>query len=105
MSKQVIRLCRLQLANLFGMNEFRYTKDMGKKKRMAGLGIIYIMLIVMVIGYVGALSAGLGMIGMAEIIPMYLYTIASLLMLFFTFFKAGSVLFSMKGYEVISNGS
>ena len=101
MSKQVIRLCRLQLANLFGMNEFRYTKDMGKKKRMAGLGIVYIMLIVMVIGYVGALSAGLGMIGMAEIIPVYLYMIASLLMLFFTFFKAGSVLFSMKGYEVL----
>lgn len=101
MSKQVVRLCRLQLANLFGKNEFRYTKDKAKKKRMMGLGIIWIMLILMVIGYVGALSAGLGMLGMAEIVPMYLYAIASLLMLVLTFFKAGSILFSMKGYEVL----
>ena len=100
MSKQVIRLCRLQLVNLFGMNEFRYTKDKAKKKRMAGLTVVYLMLIVMVVGYVGALSVGLSMMGMADIVPMYLYVIASLLMLFFTFFKAGSVLFSMKGYEV-----
>lgn len=101
MSKQVIRLCRLQLANLFGMNEYRHTKDKAKKKRMAGLAVVYLMLIVMVVGYVGALSVGLSMMGMAEIVPMYLYAIASLLMLFFTFFKAGSTLFSMKGYEVL----
>lgn len=101
MSKQVIRLCRLQLANLFGKNEFRYTKDKAKKKKMAGLSVVYLMLIVMVVGYVGALSGGLSMLEMAEIVPMYLYAIASLLMLFFTFFKAGSVLFSMKGYEVL----
>lgn len=97
----MVRLCRLQLANLFGMNEFRFTKDQAKKKRMAGLAIVWILLLVMLVGYIGALASGLSIMGMAEIVPMYLYAIASLLILFLTFFKAGSILFSMKGYEML----
>ena len=38
---------------------------------------------------------------LGEIIPMYLYTIISLVMLVLSFFKAGSVLFSMKSYDIM----
>lgn len=101
MLRQIGRLCRLQMGKLFGINEFRYTRDSARKKRYLGLGIVWVFLILMVIGYVTALAAGLSWIGMAEIVPMYLYMISSLLILIFTFFKAGSILFSMKGYEVM----
>lgn len=101
MSKQIIRLCRLQMANLFGINEFRYTKDKAKRGRFIGLAAVWVWLIVMLVGYVGAFSYGLITIGMTEIVPMYLYAVASLLILIFSFFKAGSTLFAMKGYEMM----
>lgn len=101
MLRQISRLCRLQMGNLFGINEFRYTKDSAKKKRYLGLAVVWVMLILMVMGYVIALAAGLSWLGMGEVVPMYLYTISSILILVFTFFKAGSVLFSMKGYEMM----
>lgn len=101
MSKQIIRLCRLQLTNLFGFNEFRYTKDKGKKGRYLALAAVWLLLIAMAVTYVSALSYGLVYMGMAEIVPMYLYGMASLLILMFSFFKAGSTIFSMKGFEIL----
>lgn len=101
MSKQIIRLCRLQLANLFGINEIRYTRDKKKRMRYIGLACVWMLLIVMIAGYAGALSYGMVRMGMAEIVPMYLYTISSILILVFSFFKAGSALFAMKGYEMM----
>ena len=78
MSKQIIRLCRLQLGNLFGINELRHTKDRAKKGRFIGLAVVWVMLIVMLVGYVGAFSYGLVTMGVADIVPMYLYAVASL---------------------------
>ena len=54
MSKQVLRLCRLQLINLFGMNELRYTKDQSKRAHAIGLGIVGLFVIAMAVLYVGA---------------------------------------------------
>ncbi|MCI7792512.1 MAG: hypothetical protein MR531_17375 [Lachnospiraceae bacterium] len=101
MTKQIFRLCRLQLGNLFGINELRYTKDKGKRARFIGLSIVWIMLIIMAVGYVAAFSYGLASMEMVEIVPMYLYAVASLLILIFSFFKAGNTLFAMKGYEML----
>lgn len=72
MIKQVIMLCRLQLGNLFGINELMHTKDKAKKARFIGLSIVWIMLIAMVVVYVGMFSYSLVSMGMADIIPMYL---------------------------------
>ena len=101
MSKQIIRLCRLQLGNLFGINEFLHTKDQAKKARFVGLAILWVLLLALLVFYVGALSYGLAFMGMADIVPMYLYAMASLLILIFSFFKAGSTLFAMRGYEML----
>ncbi len=101
MRKQIFRLCRLQLINLFGFNEFRHTKDKTKKARYIGLALVWLFLIVMAVFYVGALSYSLGFMGMADVIPMYLYAVASLLILFFSFFKAGSTIFSVKGFDLL----
>lgn len=101
MINQVIRLSGLQLRNLFGINEFIYTKDKTKKARFLGIAVAGVILILMLMGYIGSFAFGMIFLGMAEIVPMYLYAIASLIILIFSLFKAGSVLFSMKGYEVL----
>lgn len=101
MIREIILLCRLQLGNLFGINVIRYTKDKVKKARFIGLSIVWLMLIVMVVGYVAAFSYGLASMGMTEVIPMYLYAVASFLILIFSFFKVGNTLFAMKGYEML----
>lgn len=101
MISQVMRLCRLQLGNLFGINVIIHTKDKAKKYKFIALSVVWIMLIFMAVGYVSAFSYGLASMGMAVIIPMYLYAIASIIILFFSFFKAGNTLFAMKGYEMM----
>lgn len=101
MVKQISLLCRLQCSNLFGINEFRYTKDTAKKRRYLGLAFAWVLLIGMMLFYIGAFSFGMGMLGMAEVIPVYLYATVSLVTLALSFFKAGNVLFSMKSYEIL----
>ncbi|MBQ7863380.1 MAG: hypothetical protein IJ353_02815 [Lachnospiraceae bacterium] len=101
MLKQVLTLSKVQLKNLFGINEILHTKDKKKKQNFALLLVAYVMVILIAIGYVGGLAYGYHYLGVGDIVPMYLYTILSILMLVLSFFKAGSVLFSMKSYDIM----
>lgn len=101
MLKQVLSLSRVQLQNLFGINEMRYTKDKKKKRTFALLAVVYLLLILIVVGYIGSMSFALHYLGVGDIVPMYLYTLLSIVMLILSFFKAGSVLFSMKSYDIM----
>lgn len=101
MLKQVLFLSRVQLQNLFGINEMRYTKDKKKKAAFFLLAAAYLLVSLMVIGYIGSMVFGLHYLGMGDIVPMYLYTLLSIVMLVLSFFKAGSVLFSMKSYDIM----
>ncbi len=101
MLKQVLTLSHMQLKNLFGFNEMRYTKDKKKKGTFLLLAIAYLLVILMIISYIGSMSFAFHYLEMGEIVPMYLYTIISLVMLILSFFKAGSILFSMKSYDIM----
>lgn len=101
MMQQVLTLSRVQLKNLFGINEMRHTKDKKKKTTFALLAVAYVIIILMVVGYIGSMAFALHYLEFGEIVPMYLYTILSLVMLILSFFKAGSVLFSMKSYDIM----
>lgn len=102
MLKQILLLSRLQLCNLFGVNVFRHTKDKSKRSRFWLMTVAWILVIVVAIGYVTGLSVGMHMLGVAHIIPVYLYTLVSLIVFLFSIFKAGSVLFSLKTYEMLT---
>ena len=101
MIKQVLTLSKVQLKSLFGINEVLHTKDKKKKQSFALLSVAYVLVILMAISYVGGLAYGYHYLGLGDIVPMYLYTILSILMLVLSFFKAGSVLFSMKSYDIM----
>lgn len=101
MLMQILTLSKVQLKSLFGINEVRHTKDKKKKQNFILLSVAYVLVILLATGYVGGLAYGYHYLGMGEIVPMYLYTLLSLLMLVLSFFKAGSILFSMKSYDIM----
>ena len=101
--KQIKVLIVLELRNLYGLNVIRHTKDPAQKKKTTVFIGIIVFLLLAVLSYIVALCAGLGMLGAAEIIPMYLIAITSALTLFMDVFKIGGVLFRQKGYDIMSS--
>jgi len=101
MMKQIRTLTKLQLQNLYGLNVFRYTKDKKKKKTTIGLGVVWVLLIVMIATYIGGAAFAYVYLGMAEIVPAYLIMLASMVILAFAIFKAGSVIFQENAYDIL----
>ena len=103
MIKQIKDLTKLQLVNLYGMNVFRFTKDKKEKTRKRALTILAVFLIIMACGYIGMSTFGYVLIGLAEMVPAYLIMLSSLLILFFSIFKAGSVIFQKNAYDILGS--
>lgn len=99
MFRQIKLLTAIQLNNLFGINVYRNTHDRKQKHRWLGLAAMWVFVSLIMLFYILALCIGLASIGLAKIIPEYLFTIAGICILFFSLFKAGSVIFSMGSYQ------
>ncbi len=99
MARQILLLSKLSLINLFGNNELRHTKNPAKKWKYLGMGLAYMIVMIFLGGYLALFSYGMIQIGMGEMLPMYLYTVVSLVILFFTFLKAGSMIFEPRLFE------
>ena len=56
MLKQIQKLTALQLCNLFGINEARYTKDKKKKDNFILLTLAWILVGAMILAYIALLS-------------------------------------------------
>ncbi len=103
MIRQILRLTKVQSCNLFRLNEIRFTKDTKMKNRQTGMLLVYVMLAGILVFYVTALSMGLATVNLTGIIPMYLFMITGVVILFFSIFKAGSIIFQTKSFEVLSS--
>ena len=101
MGRQISILTRTHLCNFLKFNEFRHTKDQGKKWKMAAMAGLWVLLIAMGCFYVSMLAYGYVMIGLADVLPMYLTAISGLVIFFFTILKAGSVIFQKNSYEIL----
>ena len=99
MMRQIRLLTKISLYGMFGLNELRFTRDTRKRVKACLLGILWALVIVMLAGYVGLASFGLTAMGMGRYVPGVLGMAVSLLVFFFTIFKAGPVLFDRKAYE------
>ena len=99
MIRQIRLLTKLSLYNFLGLNELRFTKDTRKKTRYWLFALLWLLLIILLAGYVCSLSYGLAAMGMSDLVPAALATSVSLICFFFTTFKAGSVLFCKDTYE------
>lgn len=101
MLRQIRLLTGISLCNLFGINELRHTRDKGKKLRAAGLGVVWILVLFMLACYFGGYAWGLAALGLEETIPTVLAVTVSGAVLIFSFFKAGSVIFLRRDYELL----
>lgn len=99
MIRQTKLLTKLALCNLFGLNEFRFTKDSKKKTRYYLFALLWLLLLVMLGGYVCSLSYGLLAMGMGNLVPAVLVMSVSMVSFLFTMIKAEPVLFHKSTYE------
>ena len=101
MLREISILAKLNLCNIYGINVFLNNKDKKAKKVYVALSTTILFLVAIVSAYVGMLVYGYVSIGLGEVIPAYLIMISSLIVLMFGLFKAGSVIFEKKGYDIL----
>lgn len=99
--KNISTLVKINLLSRFGYNEARYSKDSAKKRRLYFMMGSMVFVMVVLLGYILALAWAFCNFGAAESVPAYMMLIASLIIFFFTVFKAGSVIFQMQTYEML----
>ena len=81
--KQFRMLARLELINIFGLNEFKYMKDPQGRKRKGLLLFIFGMLGLMLIGYSVAGAVGLKELGLTDKIPFMSFIIVLHLIIYY----------------------
>lgn len=101
MWKQIKLLTGVELRGAFGFNEARYGKDPKKKRRAILLSISFVIIALAILFYIAVMTAGLAAIGMAKAVPAFLCMIISVIILFFTIFKASGIIFNMQTYEKV----
>lgn len=98
---QTLRMTKIQLTNLYGMNVIRYTKDKKAKRNALFLTLAYAILFVMAGVLVGELTAGYIAFGLADALPALLVFMSSFMILMLTVFRAGGVLYQQNFYEML----
>ncbi len=71
-------------------------------KNMHGIKF-YFLLVLIEAFYIGGMTYGYVHIGLEEIVPAYLIMLSSLIILFFSIFKAGSVIFQKNAYDILAS--
>ena len=103
MVKQIFNLTKLQLKNLYGINVFRFTKDKKEKRNKLFLAAAYLILMIILFGYMGGMAYGYIFMGMSTFIPAYLIMVSSVIVFVFSIFKAGSVIFQKNSYDILTS--
>ncbi len=98
---QLATFTKLQLVNLYGKNVYRNLKDPKEKRKKFWLYIAYVFVIIVVASYAGALSYGYVYMGLADALPAYLIMLVSLIILMFSIFKAGDIIFQKNFYDIL----
>jgi len=101
MKNSIFILLKTQFLNQSGVNTFRYETDKKKKNRVVIFVLVMTMVVLILSMYCFGMGYGMGSIGLAKIIPAYAFTLTSLLVIFFTIFKASGVLFAFKDYDML----
>ncbi len=101
--KQLATFIGLQLTNLYGFNVYRNLKNPKEKNKKRLLYAAYALVMCVAIFYMGAMSFGYVHIGLADILPPYLIMLTSLIILMFSIFKAGDIIFQRNSYDIIAS--
>lgn len=100
MIKQTALLLKLKFSNFLGINEARHS---GKKKNFILIMIAFCLVGLLVCGYVVGLSYLIASIGLGGLVPVFLTVLTSLIIFFFTIFKAGAEIFDYGYYLSVAH--
>ncbi len=101
MFKSVLLLTKLQICNIFGLNEAKYAKDKKSKTRVRGTLYAFAVIGLMLVFYGAALSVALASFGYKEIVPLYLTLMSFSIIFGLSVFRAGTI-FDAKSYEKLA---
>ena len=101
MFKNIYVLTKLQICNMFGLNEARFSRDQKKRKTVYSMLVAYVLLAGVLIFYAAGLSVSFAMLGLSDVVPLYLAILAVGLAFGLTIFRAGA-LFNVKSYEKLA---
>lgn len=100
---QLVTLVKLQLVNLYGKNVYVNLKDPKEKRKKFWLYIAYVFVLIVVASYVAGMSYGYIYMGFADILPAYLIMMVSIIILIFSLFKAGDIIFQKNSYDILAS--
>ena len=100
--KEFRAMARLELINIFGINEIRHTKNPREKKRRTMLVFTLVAISVLLLGYSGAGAYAMTTLGLTDRIPMLYFLMAVLLLLGLGLIKSRSRLYREKDLDMIS---
>ena len=82
MIQQIKLLCSLQMKNIFGFNEFRYSKNRKKQVSYVAVALLCLIPVGMLVWLSVFLAKQLVNIRMSQLIPVFLYVVISVSILF-----------------------
>ena len=99
MLNRIWLITKLEICNLFGINQLRHSNDKKEKSKTFGFFFAYLILYI-VFGFYSFMYATIMCdVGAASSIPAMFTLIGFVLVVFTTILKAGNVLFNLKSYE------
>ena len=100
--KEFRTLTRLELLNMFGLNEFKYMKDPQGKRKKGILLIVFAVLGVMLLGYSMAGALGLRELELTGKIPFLYFLVSFLVQMMLGAIKAKSQLYRERDMELLA---
>ena len=100
---QMRNMCSIEIKNILGINVFKHTKNPVEQKRMKGLLIAIVLVILFLVFYIGAMSYGFVTMGAGEMVPSYLIMLSVAIVFGFSAFQVGGILFRSNGYQVMAS--
>ncbi|WP_018782043.1 putative ABC transporter permease subunit [Bacillus sp. 95MFCvi2.1] len=101
MKNNTLALLKIRLITQLGLNTFKYEKDKKKKQSKILISVSIALVAALLMLYCGGAAYGLIKLGIGEVIPVYAFVISSILVLFFTMFKANGEIFAFKDYDFV----
>ena len=101
MIRQIKLLTWLKLVNLLGFNEARRSRDQKQRAKMIAMLVLYCVVALVMMAYVGLMCWGIVTIRAGSTIPLCLAVVSGLVVLVFTVLRAGPVLFETGDYDML----
>ena len=95
-------MARLELINMFGINEIRHSKNPQEKKKRRMLIVTFTVIGLILVGYASAGAYAMSTLGLADKIPMIYFLLTFVLQLALGLLKAKSMMYREKDLDMIS---